>query len=103
MDLLLNNLQRLICHNTQPTNETRTNNYIRNQYLVTVKKKFETHIPDDEYENYVAIHIEAPTGSIPTKSRTKCRILWEAIKEKKNKIICKKKTQPRNLSKPWEN
>ena len=65
------------------------------QYRVTVSNKFDTrqetserYTPNDEYEYFVNDYIEAAAGCIPTKPRTKCRVLWEAIavKEKRDNI-----------------
>ena len=45
----------------------------------------EIFIPNDEYENFVNAHLEAAAKYIPTKPRTKSRVLWETfvVREKR--------------------
>ena len=67
------------------------NNYIRDEYVIALRNKFdaqqekkETRTANDEYENFVNAHLEAAAKYIPTKHRTKSRVLWEtlAVREK---------------------
>ena len=51
MDLVLNNLQGLICHKTQPTNLQETS---------------ERYTPNYRYENFVTTYIEAAAECIPS-------------------------------------
>ena len=57
------------------------NKDIRDKYVIALRNKFdalqektETHIPNDEYENFVNAHLEAAVKFIPTKHRTKSRV-----------------------------
>ena len=50
------------------------NSDISNQYMVTVRNKFDTlqetserYTPNDEYENFVTAHIDTAAKCIPTK------------------------------------
>ena len=59
-----------------------TNNDINSKRKESVRIKFETlqettkrHTPNDEYEKFVAAHIEAEAECILTKSRAKFRVL----------------------------
>ena len=42
-------------------------------------QRTETHTPNDEHENFVNAHLEATSKYIPTKHRTKSRVLWETL------------------------
>ena len=61
------------------------NRHIRNNYVLTLRNKFdalqktETHTPNDEYENFVNVHLEAATECIPTKQRAKPSVPWETL------------------------
>ena len=66
--------------------------WIRDKYALALRNKFdalqektETHTPNDEYENFVNVHLEAAAKCIPTKQRTKHRVPWEtlAVREKR--------------------
>ena len=55
---------------------------IRDKYTLALRNKFdalqektETHTPNNEYENFVNVHLEATVEHIPTKHRTKSRVL----------------------------
>ena len=59
---------------------------INNEFMVTVINKFntlqeisETHTLNDEYEYFVAAHMEAAAGYIPTKPKAECRVPWESL------------------------
>ena len=41
--------------------------------------KTETHIPNDEYENFVKAHLEAAAECIPTEQRVKPKVPWEIL------------------------
>ena len=67
------------------------NKDIRDKYVLelrnwfeTLQEKIEKCTPNDEYENFVNALLEAAANFIPTKIRTKYRVLWEmlAVKEK---------------------
>ena len=45
----------------------------------TLQETSEWHTPNNEYENFVATHIEAATECIPNKARVKCKIPWESV------------------------
>ena len=82
---------------TMPTkNATRTattkhydwallnNRDIRDKYVVELRNRFETQQEktekgtlNDEYGNFVNVHLEAAAKCIPTKPRTKYRVPWE--------------------------
>ena len=49
-----------------------------------LQEKTETHTPNDEYEDFVNVHLEAAAECIPTKQRTKPKVPWETlvVKEK---------------------
>ena len=67
------------------------NRDIRDKYTWTLRNKFhtlheisETHIPKDQYENYINAYLEATAKYIPTKQRDKPRVpreTWAAIKK----------------------
>ena len=42
-------------------------------------RRQEKYTPNDEYENFVNAHLEATAECIPTKQRTKPRVLWETL------------------------
>ena len=70
------------------------NSNINNQYTITMRNNFDTlketseNTPNDEYENFVMVHIEAATECITTKPKVKRRFLRESI-TRKNKITWK--------------
>ena len=60
------------------------NRVISDEYMITLKNKLdalqeisETLTLNDEYENFVNVHMEAATECITTKLRTKHRVPWE--------------------------
>ena len=62
------------------------NRDIRDKYVLELRNRFETlqektekSTPNDEYENFVNAHLEAAAKCIPTKLRTKYRVLWETL------------------------
>ena len=50
----------------------------RNKFDV-LQKKTETHIPNEEYENFVHANLEAAAKYLPTKLKTKPRVPWETL------------------------
>ena len=74
-----------LCRNTAQKSTTAhyewsllNNKDISKKYTITQRNKFnalqeisETSTPNDEYENFVNAHIEAPAECIPTKLKTK--------------------------------
>ena len=62
------------------------NRDIRDKYVLELRNRFETlqektekGTPNDEYENFVNVHLEAAVNCIPTKPRTKYRVPWETL------------------------
>ena len=71
---------------------TITNRDISNQDTITVIKEFDTlreisktHIPNDEYENFMTIYIEAAAAECTLK--IKCRVSWETLVGRKKHDI----------------
>ena len=67
------------------------NRDIRDKYVIELRSRFEAlqekmekHTPNDEYENFVNVHLEAAVKCIPTQLKTKYRVPWEtlAVREK---------------------
>ena len=59
---------------------------IRDKYVLELRNRFKTlqektekSTPNDEYENFVNVHIEAAAKCIPTKLKTKYRVPWETL------------------------
>ena len=72
------------------------NRDIRDKYALELRNRFETlqektekGTPNDEYENFVEEHLEAASKCIPTKPRTKYRVLCET---------CTRENCPQKLS-----
>ena len=64
--------------------------HIIDKYVLELRNRFETlqvkteiRTPNDEYENFVNIHLEAAANCIPTKPRTKDRVPWETLAVRK--------------------
>ena len=64
--------------------------------MIIVRNKFDTlheisdkHTLNEEYENFVTVHIEAAAKCIPIKPRAKCRFPWERNNNYRKKIIWK--------------
>ena len=62
------------------------NRDIRDKYVLELRNRFETlqektekGTSNDEYENFVEAHLDAASKCIPTKPRTKYRVLWETL------------------------
>ena len=77
---------------------------IRDKYVVELRNRFETlqekmekGTPNDEYENFVNVHLEAAAKCIPTKSRTKYRVLWGNVSGERK--TCTRKNSLQKLSK----
>ena len=70
---------------------------LRNRFD-TLQEKTEKGTPNDEYENFVNVHLEVAAKCIPTKLRTKYRVPWEtlAVREK----CAHRKTAPKSY---WKN
>ena len=51
---------------------------LRNKFDA-LQEKSETHTLNDEYENFVNVHLEAAAECILTKERTKPRVPWETL------------------------
>ena len=62
--------------------------YIRNRFE-TLQEKTEKVTPNDEYENFVEAHLEAASKCIPTKPRTKYRVLWETSEVREKRALVK--------------
>ena len=72
------------------------NRDIRDKYKLTQRNKFdalqektETHTPNDEYKNFVNVHLEAAAECILTKLRTKPRVSWEILALRKKRADVK--------------
>ena len=59
----------------------------------------ETPTPNDEYENFVNVHLEAAAECIPTKQRAKPKVSWETLAVRK-KRACVKTASPCNGGNP---
>ena len=64
---------------------------IRDKYTLTLRNKLdalqgmsETPTPNDEYENFINVHLEAAAECIPTKLRAKPRVPWETLAVRKS-------------------
>ena len=53
--------------------------YLSKILFNALQEKTETHIPNDEYKNFVNAHQQAAAKYIPTKHRTKSRVPWETL------------------------
>ena len=72
------------------------NRDIRDKYTLTLRNKFdalpeisETLTLNDEYENFVNVHLEAAVECIPTKQRTRPRVPWETLAVRKKRADVK--------------
>ena len=81
------------------------NRDIKDKYVIALRNKFDalqekTEIctPNDEYENFVNVHLEATAKCIPTKFRTKSRVPWEtlAVREKRADVKTASKCNRKN-------
>ena len=81
------------------------NRDIRDKYIVELRNRFKTlqektekGTPNDEYVNFVNVHLEAAVKCIPTKPRTKYRIPWEmlAVREKRARVKTASKSYWKN-------
>ena len=81
------------------------NRDIRDKYVVELRNRFETiqektekGTPNDEYENFVNVHLQAAAKCIPTKPRTKYRFPWEtmAVREKRARVRTASKSYRKN-------
>ena len=52
-------------------------------------RRRQKHTPNDEYENFVNVHLEAVAEGIPTKQRTKPRVPWEILAVRKKRADAK--------------
>ena len=81
------------------------NRDIRDKYTLAPRNKYnalqeqtKTYTPNEEYENFVNAHREATAEFIPTKQRTKYRVLWEtlAVREKREDVKTSSKCNRKN-------
>ena len=81
------------------------NRDIRDKYVLELRNRFETleektekGILNDEYENFVNVHLEAAAKCIPTKPRTKYRVPWETlvVREKRAHVKTASKSYRKN-------
>ena len=72
-------------------------NMLRNKFNA-LQEKTGTHTPNDEYENFVTVHLEAAAEYIPTKQRTKSQVPWEtlAVREKQADVKTGSKCNRKN-------
>ena len=77
----------------------------RDKYALELRNRFEAlqektkkGTPNDEYENFVEARLEAASKCIPTKPRTKYRVLWEtlAVREKRALVKTASKSYRKN-------
>ena len=70
---------------------------LRNRFK-TRQEKTEKSTLNDEFENVVNAHLEAAAKCIPTKPRTKYRVLWEmlAVREKRAHVKTTSKSYRKN-------
>ena len=68
------------------------NRDIRDKYTLTQRNNFyvlqnisETPTLNDEYENFVNVHLETAAEWMPTKQRAKPRVYWETLAVRKKK------------------
>ena len=71
---------------TKHYDRTLLNNRDKDKYVLELRNRFETlqektekGTPNDEYENFVHVHLEAAAKCMPTKPRTKYRVPWETL------------------------
>ena len=78
---------------------------IRDEYALILRNKFdvlqektETHTPNDEYENFVNVHLEEAAECIPTKQRAKLWVPWEtsAVRKKRADVKTASKCNKKN-------
>ena len=80
------------------------NRDIRNKYVLELRNRFETQekteksTPNNEYENFVNVHLEAAAKCIPTKLKTKYRVPWETLVVREKRALVK--TASKNC---WKN
>ena len=72
------------------------NRDVRDKYVLELRNRFKTlqektekGAPNDEYENFVDTHLEAALKCIPTKPRTKYRVLWEMLVVREKRALVK--------------
>ena len=70
---------------------------LRNRFK-TLQEKMEKSTPNDKYENFVNVHLEAAAKCIPTKIKTKYRVPWEtlAVREKRALVKTTSKNYQKN-------
>ena len=75
---------------TRPTKKT--------PYVKHYKRRQKKGTPNDEYEIFVEAHLEAASKCIPTKPRTKYRVIWEtlAVREKRALVKTASKSYQKN-------
>ena len=72
------------------------NRDIRDKYVLELRNRFETlqektekSTPNDEYENFVNVQLEAAAKCIPTKLKTKYRVPWETLAVREKRALVK--------------
>ena len=72
------------------------NRDIRDKYVLELRNRFETQrektekvTPNDKYENFVNVHLEATAKCISTKPRTKYRVSWETLEVRQKRAHLK--------------
>ena len=79
------------------------NRDIRDKDALTLRNKFdalqkiETYTLNDEYENFINVHLEAAAESIPTKQRAKHQVPWETFVKTASKCNRKNPTNTNAL------
>ena len=54
-----------------------------------LQEKTEKSTPNDEYENFVNVHLKAAAKCIPTKLKTKYRVPWETLAVREKRALVK--------------
>ena len=81
------------------------NRDIREKYVLELRNRFETlqektekGTPNEEFENFVNVHLKVAAKCIPTKPRTKYRVPWEmlAVREKRAHVETASKSYRKN-------
>ena len=67
---------------------------LRNRFEI-LQEKTEKGTPNDEYENFVNAHLKAAVKCIPTKPRTKYRVIWETV------AVTEKRAHVKTVSKSY--
>ena len=86
------------------------NRDIRDKYVLELRNRFETlqektekGTQNDEYENFVNVHLETVSTCIPTKPRTKYGVPWETLAVREKRVHMKTATKSYRKNPPNTN